>query len=237
MAGETVITVIGGITADPELRYTQSGREVVSFTIASTPRTFNRQTNEWVNGEPLYLRATAWGQLAINISKSLSRGVQVLAQGRLSQHSYQTNSGETRTSTELSIDAIGPSLQFASVVVERSHQSANGSFNNNTANMQNAHSQSMNDHPSQNDNFNNTGNFAQNQQMSEPTGKDIFNDGGSQDNSVQANTSTDNAIGETFNQSNEDANQNSQNDFGANNDVNNSDDPWEDPTESENAPF
>ncbi len=119
MAGETIITVVGNLTADPELRFTPSGAAVASFTIASTPRTFDRNTNEWKDGEALFLRCSIWRQAAENVAESLPRGMRVIAQGRLKQRSFETREGEKRTVIELDVDEIGPSLQYASAKVNR----------------------------------------------------------------------------------------------------------------------
>jgi single-strand DNA-binding protein len=119
MAGETVITVVGNLTADPELRYTQSGQAVANFTIASTPRTLDRATNEWKDGEALFLRASCWREFAEHVASSLTKGSRVIAQGRLRQRSYQDREGNNRTSIELEIDEIGPSLRYATATVTR----------------------------------------------------------------------------------------------------------------------
>lgn len=119
MAGETIITVVGNLTADPELRYTQNGLAVANFTIASTPRTFDRQANEWKDGEALFLRASCWREFAEHVAGSLTKGSRVIAQGRLKQRSYETKEGEKRTSIELEIDEIGPSLRYATAQVTR----------------------------------------------------------------------------------------------------------------------
>ncbi len=126
MAGETVITVVGNLTADPELRFTPSGAAVANFTIASTPRTFDRQTNEWKDGEALFLRCSVWREAAENIAESLTKGMRVIAQGRLTQRSYETREGEKRTVVELQVDEIGPSLRFASAKVTRAQRSGGG---------------------------------------------------------------------------------------------------------------
>lgn len=120
MAGETVITVVGNLTADPELRYTQNGLVVANFTIASTPRTYDRQSNEWKDGEALFLRASVWRDFAEHVASSLTKGMRVVAQGRLKQRSYETKEGEKRTTMELEIDEIGPSLRYATAQVTRS---------------------------------------------------------------------------------------------------------------------
>ena len=126
MAGETVITVVGNLTADPELRYTQNGAPVANFTIASTPRTFDRQTNEWKDGETLFLRASVWREYAEHVAGSLTKGTQVIATGRLRQRSYQTQQGENRTSFELDVDDIGPTLRFATAQVTRAASNRSG---------------------------------------------------------------------------------------------------------------
>lgn len=120
MAGETVITVIGNLTADPELRFTPSGAAVANFTIASTPRQFDRQSNEWKDGEALFLRCSVWKEAAENVAESLTKGMRVIAQGRLRSRSYDTKEGERRTVMELEVDEIGPSLKYASAKVTRS---------------------------------------------------------------------------------------------------------------------
>ncbi len=126
MAGDTVITVIGNLTADPELRFTPSGAAVASFTIASTPRSFDRNTNEWKDGEALFLRCSLWRQAAENAAESLTRGMRVIAQGRLQQRSYETREGEKRTVIELQVDEIGPSLRYASAKVNRTQRGSSG---------------------------------------------------------------------------------------------------------------
>jgi single-strand DNA-binding protein len=119
MAGETIITVVGNLTADPELRYTQNGLPVANFTIASTPRNFDRAANEWKDGEALFLRASVWREFAEHVAGSLTKGMRVIATGRLKQRSYETREGEKRTSIELEIDEIGPSLRYATAQVTR----------------------------------------------------------------------------------------------------------------------
>jgi len=119
MAGETVITVVGNLTADPELRYTQGGLAVANFTIASTPRTLDRASGEWKDGEALFLRASCWREFAEHAASSLVKGARVVAQGRLRQRSYETAEGEKRTSLELEVDEIGPSLRYATAQVLR----------------------------------------------------------------------------------------------------------------------
>jgi len=119
MAGETIITVVGNLTADPELRYTQGGLAVANFTIASTPRTFDRAANDWKDGEALFLRASCWREFAEHVAGSLTKGSRVVATGRLKQRSYETKEGEKRTSIELEVDEIGPSLRYATAQVTR----------------------------------------------------------------------------------------------------------------------
>jgi single-strand DNA-binding protein len=120
MAGETVITVVGNLTADPELRYTQNGLAVANFTIASTPRNFDRASNEFKDGETLFLRASVWREFAEHVAGSLTKGTRVVATGRLKQRSYETEGGEKRTSLELEVDEVGPSLRYATAQVTRS---------------------------------------------------------------------------------------------------------------------
>lgn len=126
MAGETVITVVGNLTADPELRYTNNGIPVANFTIASTPRTFDRASGEWKDGEALFLRASVWREFAEHVAGSLTKGMRVIAQGRLSQRSYQDREGNQRTAIELEVDEIGPSLRFATAQVTRAARGAGG---------------------------------------------------------------------------------------------------------------
>lgn len=126
MAGETLITVIGNLTADPELRFTPSGSAVANFTIASTPRTFDRQSNEWKDGEALFLRCSVWRETSENAAETLTKGMRVIAQGRLHQRKYTTKEGEDRTVMELEVDEIGPSLRFASAKVTRTNRSGGG---------------------------------------------------------------------------------------------------------------
>ncbi len=127
MAGETLITVVGNLTADPELRFTPSGAAVASFTIASTPRTFDRNTSEWKDGEALFLRCSLWRQAAENAAESLTRGMRVIASGRLKQRSFETREGEKRTVIELDVDEIGPSLKYASAKVNRTQRGSSSS--------------------------------------------------------------------------------------------------------------
>lgn len=124
MAGETVITVVGNLTADPELRYTQNGLPVANFTIASTPRTLDRQSGEWKDGEALFLRASVWREFAEHVAGSPSKGSRVIATGRLKQRAYQDREGNNRTSIELEVDEIGPSLRYATAQVTRAASGA-----------------------------------------------------------------------------------------------------------------
>ena len=126
MAGETVITVVGNLTSDPELRFTQNGLAVANFTIASTPRNFDRATNEWKDGEALFLRASVWREFAEHVAGSLTKGSRVIATGRLKQRSYETKEGEKRTVVELEVDEIGPSLKYATAKVNKVSRGGGG---------------------------------------------------------------------------------------------------------------
>ena len=119
MAGETVITVVGNLTADPEMRTTRNGSTVANFSIAATPRVFDKQSNQWVDGDALFLRCSAWRDLATHCAQSLSKGMRVIAQGRLQQRSYQAQDGSNRTVIELQVDEIGPSLRYATAQVQK----------------------------------------------------------------------------------------------------------------------
>lgn len=125
MAGETTITVIGNLTADPELRYTQNGVPVANFTVASTPRTFDRESNEWKDGSALFLRATVWREFAEHVASTLGKGMRVIVQGNLQQRSYKDKDDNDRVSYELDVQEIGPSLRYATAQVTRA-QSAQG---------------------------------------------------------------------------------------------------------------
>src|SRR5690606_25921372 len=120
MAGETVITVIGNLVDDPELRYTPSGAAVAKFRIASTPRTFDRESNQWRDGEAMFLTCSVWRQYAENVAESLSRGTRVIVQGKLKQRSYETREGEKRTVFELDVEEVGPALRFATAKINKS---------------------------------------------------------------------------------------------------------------------
>jgi single-strand DNA-binding protein len=126
MAGDTVITVIGNLTADPELRFTPAGAAVANFTVASTPRTFDRQTNEWKDGDALFMRCSIWREAAENVAESLTRGSRVIVSGRLTQRSYETREGEKRTVVELMVDEIGPSLKYATAKVNKASRGGGG---------------------------------------------------------------------------------------------------------------
>ena len=130
MAGETVITVVGNLTADPELRFTPSGAAVASFTVASTPRTFDRQANEWKDGETLFMRCSVWREYAENVAESLEKGLRVIVQGRLVQRSFETREGEKRTVVEMQVDEVGPALRYASAKVTRAPRKGGGGFGN-----------------------------------------------------------------------------------------------------------
>ena len=127
MAGDTQITVVGNLVSDPELRYTPTGVAVANFRIASTPRTFDRQANEWKDGDSLFLTCNVWRQAAENVAESLQRGMRVVVQGRLHQRSYETREGEKRTVFEVEVDDVGPSLRNASAKVTKSNRSGGGS--------------------------------------------------------------------------------------------------------------
>jgi single-strand DNA-binding protein len=126
MAGETTITIIGNLTNDPELRFTPSGAAVAKFSVASTPRTLDRATGEWKDGEPLFLQCSVWRQVAENVAESLQRGARVIVSGRLRQRSYETREGEKRTVIELEVDEIGPSLRYATAKVQKMSRSGGG---------------------------------------------------------------------------------------------------------------
>jgi single-strand DNA-binding protein len=129
MAGETLVTVVGNLTADPELRFTPSGAAVANFTVASTPRNFDRQAGEWKDGEALFMRCNVWRQAAENVAETLTRGMRVMVSGRLKQRSYETREGEKRTVVELEVDEVGPSLKYATAKVNRvSRGSGDGGF-------------------------------------------------------------------------------------------------------------
>jgi len=126
MAGETVITIVGNLVDDPELRFTPSGAAVANFRIASTPRTFDRQSNEWKDGEALFLSCAVWRQAAENVAESLQRGMRVIVQGRLKARSFETREGEKRTVFEIDVDEVGPSLKYATAKVTKTSRSGGG---------------------------------------------------------------------------------------------------------------
>ena len=128
MAGETIITLVGNLTADPELRFTPSGAPVANFTVASTPRTFDRTTNEWKDGDAMFLNCAVWRQAAENVAESLTKGMRVIVQGRLKSRSYETREGEKRTVFEVDVDEIGPALKYATAKVTRSSGGGGGSY-------------------------------------------------------------------------------------------------------------
>ncbi len=127
MAGETTITVVGNLTNDPELRFTPSGAAVASFTVASTPRFLDKGTNEWKDGDALFLRCSVWRQAAENAAESLQRGQRVLVTGRLKQRSFETKEGEKRTVVEVDVDEVGPSLKYATAKVNKASRGGGGS--------------------------------------------------------------------------------------------------------------
>jgi single-strand DNA-binding protein len=126
MAGETIITVVGNLTDDPELRFTPSGAAVANFTVASTPRNFDKQTNEWKDGDSLFLRCAVWRQAAENVAESLQRGNRVVVHGRLKQRSYETKEGEKRTVFEMDVEEVGPSLKYATAKVTKTQRGGGG---------------------------------------------------------------------------------------------------------------
>ncbi len=130
MAGETTITVVGNLTDDPDLRFTPNGAAVANFTVASTPRFFDKQTNEWKDGEALFLRCSIWRQAAENVAETLQRGARVIVQGRLKQRSYETREGEKRTTFEVDVEEIGPSLKYATAKVTKTSRSGTGGAGN-----------------------------------------------------------------------------------------------------------
>jgi single-strand DNA-binding protein len=125
-AGDTTITVVGNLTADPELRFTPSGAAVANFTVASTPRIYDRQSGEWKDGEALFLRCNIWREAAENVAESLTRGSRVIVTGRLKQRTFETREGEKRTVVEVEVDEIGPSLKYATAKVNKASRSGGG---------------------------------------------------------------------------------------------------------------
>ena len=126
MSGETVITVVGNLTADPEIKFLPSGVGVANFTVASTPRTFDKNSGEWKDGEALFLRCNVWRQPGENVAESLTRGMRVVVSGRLVQRSFETREGEKRTVVELEVDEVGPSLKYATAKVTRVSRNGGG---------------------------------------------------------------------------------------------------------------
>ena len=128
MAGETIITLVGNLTADPELRFTPSGAPVANFTVASTPRTFDRTTSEWKDGEAMFINCSVWRRAAENVAESLTKGMRVIVQGRLKSRSYETREGERRTVFEIDVDEVGPSLRYATAKVNRTSGGGGGGY-------------------------------------------------------------------------------------------------------------
>ena len=126
MAGETIITIVGNLTGDPELRFTPSGAAVANFTVASTPRAFDKASNEWKDGEALFMRCSVWRQAAENVAESLQKGARVIVTGRLKQRSYETREGEKRTVVEMEVDEVGPSLRYATAKVNKVSRGGGG---------------------------------------------------------------------------------------------------------------
>jgi single-strand DNA-binding protein len=126
MAGETIITIVGNLTSDPELRFTPNGAAVANFTVAATPSRFDKEQQKFVDGDPLFMRCSIWRQAAEHVAESLTKGARVIVQGRLKQRSYETREGEKRTVVELDVDEIGPSLKYATAKVQRAQRSTDG---------------------------------------------------------------------------------------------------------------
>ncbi|UIZ92088.1 single-stranded DNA-binding protein [Corynebacterium sp. CNCTC7651] len=126
--GDTPITVVGNLVADPELRFIPSGAAVANFRIASTPRSFNRETNQWEDGEALFLTCNCWRQMAENVAETLTKGMRVIVNGRLKQRSYQTREGESRTVFEIEVEEVGPSLKYATATVNRTPREGGGNY-------------------------------------------------------------------------------------------------------------
>ncbi|MDO5049033.1 MAG: single-stranded DNA-binding protein [Actinomycetaceae bacterium] len=126
MAGDTIVTIVGNLTADPELRYTASGAPVANFTVASTPRTYDRNSGQWKDGETLFMRCSVWRDIAENVADSLTKGTRVIVQGRLQQRSYETRDGQQRTVMELQVDEVGPSLRYARAQINRNPSNFGG---------------------------------------------------------------------------------------------------------------
>ncbi|MCI1675933.1 MAG: single-stranded DNA-binding protein [Ancrocorticia sp.] len=137
MAGEPIVTIVGNLTADPDLRYISSGVAVASFTVASTPRTQNRQTGQWEDGEAMFVRCSVWREYAENVAESLSKGMRVIAHGRMTVRSYESNTGEKRQSIELQVDEVGPSLRYARAQVTRVSGGNSGNYQAGNSNSRN----------------------------------------------------------------------------------------------------
>lgn len=133
MSGDTILTIIGNLVADPELRFTPAGAAVANFTVASTPRTYDKNKNEWVDGDALFMRCNIWREAAENAAESLTRGSRVIVSGRLKQRSYETREGEKRTVVELEVDEIGPSLKYATAKVNKADRKSGGARTSATA--------------------------------------------------------------------------------------------------------
>ncbi|WIK64160.1 single-stranded DNA-binding protein [Gleimia hominis] len=142
MAGDTIITIVGNLTADPEIRYTNSGAPVANFTVASTPRTFDRQSGGWKDGDTLFMRCSVWRETAENVADSLSKGMRVIVQGRLTQRSFEARDGGQRTVVEMQVDEVGPALRFARAQVTRNQSNYGGSGGYNQGGMNNSGGQS-----------------------------------------------------------------------------------------------
>lgn len=127
MAGDTYLTIIGNLIADPELRYTNSGAPVANFTVASTPRTFDRETREWKDGETLFMRCSVWRDYAENVAESLTKGARVIVYGRIVQRNWESQQGERRSSIEMQVEEVGPALRFATAKVDRASRGSSGS--------------------------------------------------------------------------------------------------------------
>ena len=136
MSNDTTLTIIGNLTADAELRFLSSGQAVANFTVASTPRTFDKQANEWKDGETLFMRCSVWRDTAENVAESLQRGMRVIVSGRLKQRSYETKEGEKRTVVEMDVDEVGPSLRNATARVSKTQRGQGGGFGGNQGTQQ-----------------------------------------------------------------------------------------------------
>lgn len=189
MAGETPITLVGNLTADPELRFTPSGAAVASFTVASTPRQFDRQANEWRDGEAMFLNCSVWRQAAENAAESLQKGMRVIVQGRLKSRSYETREGEKRTVFEVEVDEVGPSLRYATAQVTRTSSGNGGGGNWQGGNQGGGYNGGGNAGGGQG--YNNGGGNAGGGWQSAPQGQGGNNRGGGVDPWAQAGAQTD----------------------------------------------